>query len=351
MLIAAILAAVAVPSASAQQGPALPAARLGAPVDPGVTAVPLEVSAAWPPADYKLPPVAEPSIPSSPPDPLLDQPELPPPGWFANAELSLIAPHVYNRLLGVVTVTDSRADSVHVPPAALNNAASPRFEGGYRLPDGFGEFLLSYRFLVTQGAGSLGSDAGPLHLESRLDVNVFNFDFANTDPLWWGWEMRWRVGVQLATAFFDARSNLLAAPETPVGTPTEQHASNQLVGTGPHAGLELWRRLALPGLSVYGAVEGSSLYCHLHQEFEEQLLPGPGVLAAPAGRTIYTTSQGVGVLGLRLGLSWSPPGNSAARFFLGYQFEQWWQVGRNDNNGSLGNLTEQGIFLRGEFTF
>ena len=38
--------------------------------------------------------------------------------------------------------------------ATLNWTVSPRFEAGYRLPSGFGEIDVSYRFLLTEGAGT-----------------------------------------------------------------------------------------------------------------------------------------------------------------------------------------------------
>jgi hypothetical protein len=121
------------------------------------------------------------------------------------------------------------------------------------------------------------------------------------------------------------------------------------VSAGPHAGLELWDGLPFAGLAVYGQVEGASPSGELRQSFEETFLtPGTG---AAGGASRNPTTQGVGVLGLRLGVSWLPPGAHGLRLFLGYQLREWWQLGRNDSTGSLGNLTEQGLFFRGEFTF
>jgi hypothetical protein len=346
VLVAAALLGATAATASAQPGEQLPAPRaatLGSPTDPEMLVLD---PGPWPPPEYRLPPVAEPPIPSRPPDPLLDLPQMPPPGWFANVEIAPTGAHVKDRL-GSSSVGPTPPGVFHVPPASLNWTPAPCFEVGYRAPDGFGEFLLSYRFLVTEGASDAGSDAGPLHLASRLDVNVFKLDYANRDPLWLGWEMRWRVGAEVASVFFDDHSSLTAAPGSLApGTPIERRASSSMVGAGPHAGLELWHRLSfLPGLALYGAADAATLYGHIHQEFGQTLAGGGG------GTTISTTSQGVGVLEVQLGLSWAPPGNSRTRFFLGYQFEEWWQVGRNDNSSSEGYVTEQGIFLRGEFTF
>ena len=47
--------------------------------------------------------------------------------------------------------------------AQLDWTVSPRFELGYRLPSGFGELDVAFRFLMTQGSGSTpaGSAASP----------------------------------------------------------------------------------------------------------------------------------------------------------------------------------------------
>jgi hypothetical protein len=154
------------------------------------------------------------------------------------------------------------------------------------------------------------------------------------------------AGVEVAGVFYDARSEQQGLAS---GTVTGQRVTNNMVGAGPHAGLALWRDLPYPGLRTYGAVEGASLYSALRQSFEETFLT-PGVGGSGATQR-YPTSQGVGVIGFRLGLSWSPPENGALRFFLGYQFNEWYQLGRNENNGSQGHLTEHGLFVRGEYTF
>ena len=51
----------------------------------------------------------------------------------------------------------------------------------------------------------------------------------------------------------------------------------------------------------------------------------------------------------QVGLSYTPPRFEHLRFRVGYQFEQWFNLG-NVQNSSL-NLTTQGGFLRGEIDF
>jgi hypothetical protein len=56
------------------------------------------------------------------------------------------------------------------------------------------------------------------------------------------------------------------------------------------------------------------------------------------------------VLTFITGVSYSPPSQARwLRFTLGYQFEQWWDLG--NVNGSHADLTYQGLIFRGEFTF
>ena len=38
-------------------------------------------------------------------------------------------------------------------------------------------------------------------------------------------------------------------------------------------------------------------------------------------------------------------------FFLGYQFEYWWNVGRLSTSFARGELEDQGVVLRAEFNF
>jgi hypothetical protein len=158
--------------------------------------------------------------------------------------------------------------------------------------------------------------------------------------------------VQVTGIYYDARSDQRGLD----GTLTGQQATNNFVGAGPHAQLDLWRRLPIPGLTFYGSIEGASLYGHLEQSFTETIL-APGATAV-GGTNRLPHSQNVGFLGGRLGFSWTPPANNHIRLSLGYQFYQWWQLGRlltinsaGTLNESAGALTEHGIFFRGEFTF
>ncbi len=311
---------------------------------------------AWPPPEYKLPPLDEAQTRPAPGDPLLDYPVLSPPGWFTNVELGVIAPHFKNRMVGEVPIGGG-IDRIHVPGAPLDWAAAPRFEFGYRMPRGFGEFRASYQFLNTQGQTDLSSDSGTAHLASRLTQNILSLDYVNARHLptsWFGdgWLVGGRAGVQVHAIYYDARADQASFG----GTLTGRQVTNNAVGAGPHALFELWRRLAVPGLSCRGWVEGTTLYAHQEQSYTETIL-APG--AAPLGGTNRLRGQqNIGFLGAGVGFVWTPPANNRIHLFAGYQLYQWYQLGRVTTIGSSGTLlesygalTEHGIVFRGEFTF
>jgi hypothetical protein len=296
-------------------------------------------------------------------DPLLANPGHLLPGWFGSLEVTAMGVHLRNRIGNTVTLSDGTTAVVHADPAPLNWTAEPRLEVGYRLPHGLGEFLAAYRFLATEGqsdrVGSFGGFGGSTHLKGRLNTNAIDLDYANRDPLGphLDWALRWKVGLVLVQSFFDARS-VEAIPEAVGGGTFEQHTSNTILGAGPEVGLELWwKRCGIPGLELYGLVEFESPWVRLHQKFETNTTPGTPGGAPVGGASTDGRSDSVGILRAQLGFCWSPPETHWCRFFLGYEFEAWWFIGRDDNTTipgqamSNGDLYEHGIFVRAEFNY
>jgi hypothetical protein len=301
-----------------------------------------------PPSEYGLPPIEPPGPFCGDHDPLLEEQSLPPPGWFAEVDATVGIPHVNNRLVNS-GVTGTLTDVLHVPGAGLDWTVTPRFQVGYRLPHGFGEFSLAYWFLASAGSTNVLGD----HVNSRLDWNELDLDYSNRllllpldlPPLW---ETKWTIGFRLASVYFDARATIPAGG----GAVVDQSAGNFFEGVGPHAGFELVRRLEPSGLAVYGKVDLASLYAHIHQHFEESGAPGGGI----ADERI---SQGTACLGLQVGVRWVPPKHPSMQFYVGYRYEEWWQVGRNDDSappgsgtfGSVGDVWLNGIIFRAQFEF
>jgi hypothetical protein len=285
-------------------------------------------------------------------DPRLDPLPLPSPGWFADVELGIIVPHVKNRLIDTVTIPGVMADTVHVPGAELNWTVSPRFELGYRLPSGFGEFSIAYRFFTTEGSElSLGPD-GIAALKSRLDVNMGDLDYASRElSLLPHWGMKWRFGLRAVGTFFDARSDEPLAEAAAGSGVFERRTSNNFWGFGPHMGLQLARRLEGSGLALVGYVDGATILGRLRQNFFEEstTLGANGQLLC--GNTRQSVSQDVPMIHAFMGLGWQAPRYPSLRVYAGYEYEYWWNIGRNSSTFSRGELSDQGIQLRAEFNF
>jgi hypothetical protein len=327
---------------AAAQAPAPPTAPDPLPGLPRPPDQPGSLLLPAPPPPYSCEPLPGPYFR---PDPLLDPPQLPQSGWFAAAEVDILSPRVKNKLVNTVQVGDRRPDTVQLPSADLDWTAMPRLELGRRLPSGYGEFVLTYRGLGTQGSELVEGPVGPAALHSRLDLNVLDLDYRSGEiSLWPKWDVQWTCGLRLAYAYFDSRAD---GPPV-LGGVVEAGTSNSYVGFGPHAGLELGRRLGCPGLTLTGKVDVSTMLGRLRQGFFEEAVTA-GVLER--GETRVSSSQDVPVVTGILGLDWQPPAYPGTRLFVGYQYEYWWNVGRLSTTGSRGELGDQGPVLRAEIDF
>jgi hypothetical protein len=232
---------------------------------------------------------------------------------------------------------------------------TPRFELGYRFPDGFGEVRLGYRFLGTSGSDTLTvGELGPASQKGRLDIHFVDLDLG-TRQFFLGpdWSFRTAVGLRTAFVFFDSQVSFLnpvPITSTPFGTgPFTRLTQTESVGNwyfGAHAIAEVGRKLWIPELSLFGRVEGSGLYGRTHQVFKETIVEDPGFTQTSARGTV-----GCPVLATQVGLSYDVPDWNQCRFLLGYQFEMWWQFGRGNHDQSFGSLYDQGLFLRAELNF
>lgn len=275
-------------------------------------------------------------------DPLLDRPEYGRPGWFGSLQATIGKPHVENGLTNSVTVAGI-TDQVRLPMAPQDWTGSPRMELGYRLYQGAGEVLFSYRTLSTDGISEVPNFdvLGPADLHSRLDVNVFDLDYGSREfSLGPAWEMRWLAGVRIAGVVFESDATGLA-----VG----QRTRNSFWGAGPHLGLEVWRRLGQSEVAAICRIEGATLLGEIHQTFDEVFFDQAGVPVL-GGATVVHQTQIVPTVTTQLGLGWTPAWSChGLRFSGGYQFEKWWYVG--EIGASRGELTMHGLFLRADFNF
>jgi Legionella pneumophila major outer membrane protein precursor len=276
-------------------------------------------------------------------DPRLDPPCMPEPGWSTEAEGGITKAHVKNKLMDTVTVGARPPDTVHLPSAELDWAVMPGLEVGYRLPSGFGAFSLGYRFLSTEGTGTFPGPDAPAALRSRLAINVANLDYTSREFYTFQWpcvEMKWWFGLRFADVFFDSTAIEPFAAAAAGSGIFETHVSNTFWGIGPHVGLELTRRLNDSGLILVSSVDGATLLGRIRQHFSEEST------AFVTGSTGRAVSQDVPIIHAFAGLSWQPPRSRHFRVDCGYEYEYWWNVGRNSDTSSRGELSDQGVLLR-----
>ena len=284
-------------------------------------------------------------------DPRLNPPEWGTIGWFANVESDVVHAHVINNLHDTFLVAGAVPTTVALPSAALNWTGEPRVDIGYRLGSGFGEFFLSYRFLVTEGSqGVIGPD-GPAGLKSRFDLNVIDCNYASHEiTLFPEWLMKWHFGVRYMSLFFDSQE-LEPFTEAVAGSGIfASGESNSYWGIGPDWGLDLSRRLGNTGFSIAMRGDGAILLGRIRQGFfADSTAVGPAGLLRGADHV--SSSQAVPMFDARLGVSWKPDPCSRMTVFAGYEYEHWWNVGRESSIGSFGHIFEEAIVLRAEFNF
>jgi hypothetical protein len=317
------------------------------------------------------------------PDPLLDPPALGPIGWFADVDIGILKPHLVNQLSLPVTfpsssppatgnvpgippgVTTSAGQNFISPPmpaaplsvivgvnsSHLNWTVSPRFEVGYRLPSGFGGIALAYRFLVSQGSeGVIGAD-GPATLSSRLNANVVDLDWVSHEYVLWAiCEMRVRFGLRYLNVYFDSQANEPFAEAAAGSTIFNQRTTDSTWVIGPHAGVDLRRRLGFWGLAILGFVDISEGWGRVRQNYFVFTTSGTNGLPQAAQDSI-SSSDAVPVLTARLGLNWQPPAYANIHLFAGYQLDYWWNIGRMGSFTTFGYFFDSGIVLRGEWNF
>jgi hypothetical protein len=264
-----------------------------------------------------------------------------PPGWFASIELEVIAPDLSVHLSGPVAVAGV-SSPVQLPGADLNWTGALRLEVGYRFPDG-ASLVGAYRNVTASGTGGIANfdPAGGAFLRTRLNMNVFDFDYVSAEipfsPLW---DLQWRLGLRVAINYFDSQAT---------GQVIAKDASSLFGGAGPHFGAEVRRALeVLPGLSAYGRLEGALVIGAVSQHFDEWVQLGGGSVTGGDSRSDGV--RAVPVLGFETGLSYRPPLLSPwVRFAAGYEIERWWGLGNIGD--SHADLTVQGLFFRGEFRY
>jgi hypothetical protein len=236
---------------------------------------------------------------------------------------------------------------VVLPAASLDWTAAPKVQVGYRILSGAGEFAISYRGLGTEGNATTASLDGPAALHSRLDFNVVDVDYLSREfSLLPHCQMKWHAGLRLATLYYDSRADEPLAVAAAGSTVFEQRFSNSYWGIGPHAGLELQRHIAGTNLSLMARIDGCTLLGRVRQGFFENSTTLDATGLPLTGETRISGSQDVPILNLQAGATWHPRDYPGTELFLGYQYEQWWNVAKVSNAGTAAQLYDQGIVVR-----
>jgi hypothetical protein len=250
-------------------------------------------------------------------------------------------------------------DQVQLGSTKLNPAVAPRFEVGYRIPDNWGSVSFGYGFLASQGRDQLTTPVEnvvqlPANQAGGLVYNLFDLTYSSReyslDPLC---NMRWGIGGRLLYFYFDSRVEFLH-PGADLGSFLAQSETSYERSYGFWAYLDLERQIGCSGLSVFGRVEGSDFYARSGQTYAETVAGNPGQ-SPEVFRIRYTGAVGPSILREVVGFSYTVPQWHHSRFLLGYQYEQFFQIGRLTSTAGVpdtrGSLDAHGLFLRAEFNF
>jgi hypothetical protein len=325
---------------------------------------------------YAPPPPASPGAlrvdePYLVPDPLLDFPPASPPGWFGGAEIQILKSHLVPGLSNVVQPgrfisnpptngpTPAGAHLVALPAAPLDWTVSPRVFLGYRLPSGFGEFMLGYRHLGTDGSGTALGLSTPNALNSRFALDMFDVDYNSREwSLGRAWDMKWTFGLRSLFLFYDSQFSQPSSIGDAGNGVLQARNFNNLFGFGPHGALELDRRLGTSGWSLNMRADASGTFDWTQQAFFTR-----STTLGPSGRPLGGETRAFGhqaapIINGRVGLTWRPSATSGTRVFLGYQYEVLWDLVRvSQSTGtpivppSLGQFWNQGIVLQAAFHY
>jgi hypothetical protein len=324
---------------------------------PGDTAVPP------PPPTYVGPAVQPPSPlsfapvpPAPPPPPVLDPGHdgfgplgsvSANQGWFFDAEIKVVFPNLKYTAMNDVPLPITGA-MLNVPTKSLSTTVVPTLEAGYRLGDSLGLFAVSYSFLNSDGSGTTNIGGVDNAVRTSTSINTLDLDYGTT-PYEFAprYTYSWRLGARISDIYF--KTNARAGD-------VFQGASSDFFGAGPHARLDLERRIVtIPGLSLFGRLDGAVLIGQVRQNYRLEMGDGMG------GTLVDTSnahrSQAVPEFDLQLGLSYVVQSMPGLKFTAGYDFMQVFNAGRlgqssgGVTSGTRGELMTNGVFLRGQYDF
>jgi Legionella pneumophila major outer membrane protein precursor len=265
------------------------------------------------------------------------------PDCFLSADIAVLFPHLSSLLTAPVRLGDNGPiRTVALGNAGLDTAVSPTIQfGALRFGPGYGELAFSYRFLASEGSEFRPAfdESGGANVRSRLNLQTFNLDYTRNDcSLGWETALSWEAGARLQVAFFDTQAQSAIS---------SVQARNSFIGAGPHAAFKLIHTMP-GGWALFGHFDTAMLVGYnTTQDFALGMQdPRNGTLSGSASQQ---ASQIAPSLAVQAGVSWSPAALPHSCLRGGYQFEQWYNIGRVA--GSRGDLNAHGLFASWEWSF
>jgi hypothetical protein len=265
------------------------------------------------------------------------------PDCYASADLGVLFPHLSSLLTAPVVLGDTGTTAtVALRNARLHMAPSTQVEfGAPWFGQDFGTLVFGYRLLAADGHDAFaGAGSDPVALRSRLNLQTFSIDYARNN---WALDrdttLDWEVGVQACVVFLDTEA------QQPL---TYQQATNYFVGAGPHVALLLDRRLS-ENLSIFGRFDAAVLVGYNTNQQFLYVTTDPITGERHTGMADREQSNGGPLLAVQLGVTWTPSRVPGCCLRAGYQFEQWYGLGRVQ--ASRGDLNAHGFFFHLEHSF
>lgn len=341
------------PNPGTPSGTALPPVTIGSPqgLPPGPTPVPTG-------------PVVQPPSILQPRDPLVSSPPVtpqpsPPPAvvwpngvlppgvelvdglFFVGLGFEGVKPTASANLSGQVMRRDGTTVEIQSPGQSFNWNVAPTFLVGLRIPNNNGQFTLDYTFLNSSSTGINYGIDGQNNLKTRLSLNVMHLDYTSG-------ALELDIPGLTLKGIFGGRLDSIYYDTTLTKTLVQEKISNYYLGVGPEGGLEIaYTFRELPSLSLYARATGSVIVGQIKQSFSEQSnLTGYEYLN---GTNQIKRTESVPIVNSEAGLYYEPSFIQGLKFTLGYQFEQYWWLGKISPNKLDLNL--QGAFLRAQFEF
>ncbi len=292
------------------------------------------------------------------PDPLLDPPQWPQPGWFSDVQIGIVHPQVFFGQFKHSVIAGGSSHLVAPGTANYGWAVAPRIELGYRLPSGFGSFAISSRFFSAYGTGSFSGPAGTADRISRIGVNYWDYDYISGREYspWTNWTLDWCAGVRTAFAWIGTVADQSFARAAAGHGVFIAGSSAYALGNGPHFGVVLERKFPTSGLAFVTKLDIADEFTR-----ERDLFSASTTTLNAAGRPErgnFTTNfwNIMPILNFQVGTGWSPPNNPNIQLYMGYIYEYWWQVATNSNvtplNGGVrGFFNNQGIVFQAQIKF